>query len=60
VRRGSLTSWDYQGEWQDAGTIESLLLAGSFVAPFSAGLPFHSRHEDDVESEDVDPSDVQT
>jgi glucose-1-phosphate thymidylyltransferase len=59
VRRGSLASWDYGGEWQDAGTIESLLLAGSFVAPHAAGLPIRSRHEDDVEAEDVNPSGAQ-
>jgi glucose-1-phosphate thymidylyltransferase len=60
VRRGTLTSWDYDGEWQDAGTIESLLLAGSFAAPFATEVPLHTaRRREDVAAEDVDPSDMQ-
>ena len=59
VRRGTLASWDYDGEWQDAGPMDSLLTAGSFAAPFAADVPFHTaRHPEDVAAEEVNPSDV--
>jgi glucose-1-phosphate thymidylyltransferase len=59
VRRGSLASWEFEGEWQDAGTIESLLTAGSFAAVFAPDVPFHTdRRQEEVAAEDVNPSDV--
>jgi glucose-1-phosphate thymidylyltransferase len=60
VRRGALTSWDYDGEWQDAGTIESLLMAGSFAAPFATEVPMHMGRRPEDESEEHEaPSDRQ-
>jgi glucose-1-phosphate thymidylyltransferase len=36
---GSLVHTVFQGEWQDAGTIEALLAAGKFVASFGTQMP---------------------
>jgi glucose-1-phosphate thymidylyltransferase len=59
VADGSLIHHVLNGEWQDAGTIESLLQAGDFVADYAGELPREVGHSiDEVASEPVDPSQV--
>jgi glucose-1-phosphate thymidylyltransferase len=60
IRRGSLISCEYGGEWHDAGTVESLLDSSSFAASFASEVPVRpSQTADDVAAEPVDPSSVQ-
>jgi len=60
VGRKSLVAHDYEGDWMDAGTIESLLQANTFAASFAPGRPIHTgRDVSEVDSEPVDPSSVQ-
>ena len=59
IRRGRLVSHTFAGEWQDAGTVESLLSSGSFAAGFAGEVPLRSAHDvDQVAAESVDPSSV--
>lgn len=39
IARGQLTWSAFGGEWQDAGTVESLLFANHFASQFASGLP---------------------
>jgi glucose-1-phosphate thymidylyltransferase len=60
IRRGSLISHRYEGEWHDAGTIESLQASGMLAATFAPQLPLETnRSVEDVAAEQVDPSSVQ-
>jgi len=60
VRRASLMSVNYEGEWHDAGTIESLLASGQLAASFLPQAPLGTAQSvDDVAAEAVDPSTVQ-
>ncbi len=45
LRRGSLAHTILQGEWQDAGTIESLLESNRFAATFADQLPIETGHD---------------
>ena len=47
LRRGSLVSHTFAGEWHDAGTVESLLSSGSFAAGFAGEMPMPSPHDAD-------------
>jgi len=59
LHQGSLIHTIFEGEWQDAGTIESLLHAGSFAAGFAGEEPIDTGHEiEEVEAERVDPAEV--
>jgi len=56
VKEGTLIHHVLDGEWQDAGTIASLLSAGTFVAEFASELPSETGHTvDEVDAEHVDP-----
>ena len=56
IRRGSFATYEFDGEWQDAGTIDSLLAASGFAAGFAAEVPNRSAvGPDAVEAERVDP-----
>ena len=59
IRRGSLTSYRYEDEWHDAGTVQSLLASGALAASFATELPTatDSRREE-VAAEEVDPNQV--
>lgn len=59
IQRDSLMAQEFSGEWQDAGTVESLLAAGSFAAGFAGQVPFESSEgPESVEAEHVDPRTV--
>lgn len=59
VSRGTLVSHHYQGEWHDAGTIESLLSSSALAAGFLPQAPIRTTHgPDDVAAERIDPSTV--
>ena len=61
LSRGQLISEVFQGEWQDAGTIESLLTANSFAASFATELPIQAEQSiEEVEAERVDPTQVKS
>jgi glucose-1-phosphate thymidylyltransferase len=52
LREGSLVHTVFEGEWQDAGTIDSLLDANGFAATFAREMPVqtgHDPHEVDAE-----------
>lgn len=53
IRRHSLVSCEYTGQWHDAGTISSLLESGSFAASFAPNLPVRTREPRDAN--DADP-----
>jgi NDP-sugar pyrophosphorylase family protein len=54
LAEGSLLHHVFEGEWQDAGTIESLLQASNFVAPFASKVPIDTAHQvSEVEAEPV-------
>lgn len=56
IARGSLMTHEFSGEWQDAGTVESLLAAGSFASGFAGQVPFESSTGPEaVDAERVDP-----
>jgi glucose-1-phosphate thymidylyltransferase len=59
VRRKSLITTEYLGEWHDAGTVDSLLASGGLAASFAADVPLRAEGSvEDVEAEQVDPSSV--
>lgn len=59
VRRGSLITCEYTGEWHDAGTVDSLLASSGFAASFAADVPVRTEgNVEDVAAEHVDPSSV--
>jgi len=45
LRQGSLIHTVFDGEWQDAGTIESLLEANGFAATFATEMPVQTGHD---------------
>ena len=45
LRRGSLAHTVFDGEWEDAGTIGSLLEANRFAAQFADELPLDTGHD---------------
>jgi glucose-1-phosphate thymidylyltransferase len=56
---GSLAHTVFDGEWRDAGTIQSLLEAGQFAASFATEVPIETvEGHDGVEAEPVKPSQV--
>jgi len=56
VRRGSLIAHEFEGDWMDAGTVDSLLSANAFAASFATEHPVEtSRSVAEVEAEPVDP-----
>jgi glucose-1-phosphate thymidylyltransferase len=57
---GCLIHHVFDGDWQDAGTVDSLLQAGTFAAPFAPALPITAGDRvEEVEAEQIDPSRVQ-
>lgn len=57
VSRGSLIHTVFDGEWQDAGTVDALLKSGTFTASFSGETPVHTAEGiEAVEAESMDPS----
>ena len=60
IAQRTLIAHDFQGDWMDAGTIESLLEANTFAASFAAEQPVHTtRSVGEVEAESIDPTTVQ-
>jgi glucose-1-phosphate thymidylyltransferase len=58
LEAGSLTHTIFDGEWQDAGTVESLLHSNELAASFAA-QPVETGHEiAEVEAESVDAAEV--
>ena len=56
LREGSLVHTVFDGEWQDAGTIESLLEASTFGATFAGEMPVETGHDPrEVDAESVAP-----
>lgn len=59
LRRKSLITTEYAGEWHDAGTVDSLLASSGFAASFASDVPVRTEGSvEDVAAEDVDPSSV--
>ena len=59
IARRSFVSYEFEGEWQDAGTVESLLAASGFAAGFASEVPRRSSvGPEAVEAERVDPRTV--
>ena len=59
LHAGSLTHTIFDGEWQDAGTVESLLRANELAARFAAGQPVMTGHQiAEVEAEAVDAAEA--
>jgi glucose-1-phosphate thymidylyltransferase len=59
VQRGQLIAHDLDGEWTDAGTVESLVEATTFAASFAEGAPLTtSARVEEVQAEAVDPRTV--
>ena len=60
VKAESLTFTVFDGDWQDAGTIEALLEASTFAAPFARDEPVQTAEGvEAVEAEAVDPRSVE-
>ena len=60
IARGSLIHHVFEGEWMDAGTIESLLHSSSFAATFAPEVPLRTAEGPEaVAAEAVDPASVQ-
>jgi glucose-1-phosphate thymidylyltransferase len=56
---GSLAHTVFEGEWQDAGTIEALLHASTFAASFATEIPINTvEGRDTIEAESVQSSQV--
>lgn len=56
---GSLMHTDFDGEWEDAGTVGALLQASQFAATFAAELPSATADgPDEVEAESLESSRV--
>ncbi len=54
LAQGSLTHTVFEGDWQDAGTIEALLESNAFAATFAPDMPVVTGHEvGEVEAEPV-------
>jgi glucose-1-phosphate thymidylyltransferase len=59
LAQGKLVSAIFDGDWQDAGTIDSLLSANTFAAGFAGQVPMHSSGRlEEVEAEPIDPRQV--
>lgn len=57
IAEGSLMSREFDGDWMDAGTVQSLLEAARFAASFAGDQPIRTgRDVREVESEVVDPT----
>jgi glucose-1-phosphate thymidylyltransferase len=56
LRHGSLMHHVFEGEWQDAGTVEALLESGTFAANFAGDAPI--RTAEGRETVDADPVDA--
>ena len=59
VAARSLIAHDFEGEWMDAGTVESLLAAHRFAATFAGERPIDARGRlEEVDAETIDPATV--
>jgi len=56
LARRSLIHTVFEGDWQDAGTIEALLQSGSFTASFAAESPIQTA--EGIEAVDAESADV--
>jgi glucose-1-phosphate thymidylyltransferase len=56
--RGELISHTFEGEWMDAGTIESLLHSTTFAATFSDDLPATTAQPMEQDVEHIEPDQV--
>lgn len=57
--KGTLIHTVFEGEWQDAGTIDALLESSGFAARFASQEPLETGHGvGEVEAEQVDPAEV--
>jgi glucose-1-phosphate thymidylyltransferase len=56
IRQDALLSYRFEGNWQDAGTVESLLASGQLASSFAPGVPLRTGQSiDDVAAEQIDP-----
>ena len=56
LSRGTLIHTVFEGDWQDAGTIEALLETGTFAAGFAQEFPVETGHQlSEVDAESVTP-----
>ena len=56
LNQGALMHTVFDGDWQDAGTIDALLETSNFAAGFATGIPVATGHEiSEVEAEPVVP-----
>lgn len=54
LNEGSLIHTVFEGDWQDAGTIDALLETSNFAASFAHDVPVETGHDvDEVEAESV-------
>ena len=59
LRRRSLIHEVFDGDWTDAGTVESLLESSSFAATFARTIPIETAEGPEaVAAEDVDPHEI--
>jgi len=59
LREGKLIHEVFQGEWQDAGTIEALLESSTFASRFAIHEPLETGHAvEEVEAEPIDSTEV--
>ena len=59
VARKTLVAHDFEGDWMDAGTVESLLDANTLAASFAADRPIEAGPRvTEVEAEPIDPGSV--
>jgi len=59
LRQGSLIHTVFEGDWQDAGTIDALLESSTVAARFGSQEPLDTGHDvGEVEAEFVDPARV--
>jgi glucose-1-phosphate thymidylyltransferase len=57
LRQGRLAHTVFEGDWQDAGTIESLLEANEFAARFAGDMPVNTGHDPaEVEADGASPA----
>jgi glucose-1-phosphate thymidylyltransferase len=57
LRQDALVHTIFEGDWQDAGTVDALLEANAFAARFASGQPLETGHTvEEVEAEAVDPT----
>jgi len=55
LRQGTLDHTVFDGDWEDAGTIEALLEANAFAARFAADIPVNTGHDPGEDEDEPEP-----